>query len=444
MRRTPALLGAVLLAGAAPSCSFSANVETLLSPPRLDAEQEQIYRALEAAVGTSISLRYPKSGERLSAFTVEDLDSDGDDEAIVFYEVLRDSSKENTLRLCLLNQENGQWRAVKDYTTADAEIERVDVERLGVNKRLNLIIRYGMPEGGDHTAEVFHYEDDELRRTLSLSYSDMAIRDLNGDGTLEILALTADNAQSPAAATAYALEENGDYIQSTLALPDAFTDIAGVYYAAPQTDEGSRRAVYVDGVTGAQTISTAILSYQDNQLSFVYADTPERFPNTSRPANCPSADVDADGDAEIPVQTLFYGYDPEAQTAPELYMTNWYECENGLLMRKYSSYYSPSEGYVFRMPARWAGKVTAVRENEEIVFYEYDPDTPGENGRPALKTALARVCVITDPVAADAMQQSGYLLLRRRASSFWLAKAEAAGGDLRLSQSELLFLTAFI
>ena len=66
-----------------PACNFTASVETLLSPPRLTAEQEQIYQALMKNTGSSVSLKYPKRGEHLSAFTVVDLDGDKMDEAIV-------------------------------------------------------------------------------------------------------------------------------------------------------------------------------------------------------------------------------------------------------------------------------------------------------------------------------------------------------------------------
>ena len=81
------LLGAVtaavmLLSG----CTFSTSIDGLLSPPKLSLEQEQIYDALRRAAGSSISLKYPKTGGYLSAFIVSDIDGDGEDEALVFYE----------------------------------------------------------------------------------------------------------------------------------------------------------------------------------------------------------------------------------------------------------------------------------------------------------------------------------------------------------------------
>lgn len=66
-------------------CTFGATVDALLTPPHLRGEQEQIYQALENAVGNRITLQYPRSGNHLSAVMISDLDGDGQDEAAVFY-----------------------------------------------------------------------------------------------------------------------------------------------------------------------------------------------------------------------------------------------------------------------------------------------------------------------------------------------------------------------
>lgn len=78
-RILPTLLPAVLRMYAGRNGGF------LLKPPSLSEEQQQIYLALQDAVGSGITLQYPRAGANLSAFTVVDLDGDGEDEALVFY-----------------------------------------------------------------------------------------------------------------------------------------------------------------------------------------------------------------------------------------------------------------------------------------------------------------------------------------------------------------------
>ena len=104
MRRRPRLSAAFCLLCflGMTGCTPGASVDTLLKPPSLSAEQQQIYLALQDAVGSGITLQYPRAGENLSAFTVTDLDADGEDEALVFYQKTNLSAAENGLRIDVL------------------------------------------------------------------------------------------------------------------------------------------------------------------------------------------------------------------------------------------------------------------------------------------------------------------------------------------------------
>ena len=149
-------------------------------------------------------------------------------------------------------------------------------------------------------------------------------------------------------------------------------------------------------------------------------------------------DIDGDGELEIPGNTIFYGYTNAEEGSP-LSLTNWYVCRNGLLIREHSSYYAGQEGYVFVMPKRWEKRVTAVQENEEIVFYEFDTGKRTQNGVPVLLNPLLRLAVVNDPVVADAMQAEGYLLLRQQNGNYYLGAIQATGTRMQIKESELLF-----
>ena len=438
-----------LLTAQLPGCNFTASVESMLSPPRLTVEQEQIYKALQIAVGSQISLKYPKSGERLSAFIVEDLDGDGSDEAAVFYELGRDNVGENSLRISLLDQLGGEWREIDNAAAAGAEIDRVDVERLGSNPRMNLIISYSMVDGAEHAAQVFHYEN-ELK-ALEVPYSVMALRDLDRDGTTELFVASAAKDSEPATATVYALNEDGIYSQITRELPQTLPDVSRLAYGDLPVGDGRQTvpAIYMDGVAGAKNVQTVVLNYSNSQLSILYADSPDRIQNTQRLGDYVTMDIDGDGEAEIPVAMAFYGYSKAPEEAP-LRMTNWYVCRNGLLMREHSSYYSAQNGFVFLMPKRWERCVTAQQENDEIVFYTFTlaDGAPAEDGSeallPVLQTPLLRLAVVSDPVAADAMQSEGYILLRQQESRYYLGKPEDGEKQLRITAGELLVSMKFI
>ena len=139
----------VLLTG----CAFSSSIDNLMSPPKLSVEQEQIYNALTDATGTSISLKYPKSGKYLSAFIVEDIDGDNESEAVVFYEKNSIALEENSLRINILDRADGKWRSVCDTPAKGAEIERVMISKLGSNERINLIIGSSLINRSEKTSQ---------------------------------------------------------------------------------------------------------------------------------------------------------------------------------------------------------------------------------------------------------------------------------------------------
>lgn len=427
-------------------CDLTASIDTMLSAPRLTAEQDQIYQALQAAAGTGISLKYPKSGEHLSAFTIADLDDDGEDEAIVFYEIAAASSDENPLRVCLLDQQDGAWRAVTDHTTAGAEIEFVSIQTLGEHPRTNLILGYSMVDGAEYTAEVLHYANGTLERSISVAYSCLDVRDLDNDGTQELLAVTAATISTSAAVSVYALDASGSYYQSQVGLPDSFTEISTLLYGKIPSDDPSRAArgwaIYLDGMTGATTMQTEILTYSNRMLTLQYADSAEQFPNTNRSAGCRSMDIDRDGEIEIPVHTVFYGYNNTEETE-QIPMTSWYVCRGNLLMRKSASYYSQADGYVFVLPERWERKVTAAQGDNEIVFYELGNEIQSD-GNPTRQAPLLRIAVASDAETADSFQQGGYLLLRQCGEMRFFAKLESPDSALALTLSELLIAMRYL
>ena len=94
-------------------------------------EQQQIYLALQDAVGSGITLQYPRAGANLSAFTVVDLDGDGEDEALVFYKKTNLAAVENGLRLSVLDQVKGKWMSVCDRPADGTEVERIVVSAMG-------------------------------------------------------------------------------------------------------------------------------------------------------------------------------------------------------------------------------------------------------------------------------------------------------------------------
>lgn len=382
-----------------------------MAPPKLSVEQEQIYSALTDAAGSSISLKYPKSGTYLSAFIVEDIDGDGGSEAVVFYEKNSLTVEENTLRINILDQFDGKWRSVCDTPADGAEIEKVMISRLGSNDRINVIIGSSLINRSEKNVSVYNYSDGTIEQTFSSAYTFIDVTDLDKDEENELLLLTSSATGSNAVAESYKLDEEGLYHKYSRELSGSFTEFDSLVYGEIG---GGMTGLYIDAVSGTGFIQTDIIYMDSGGLKKVF-ETPEDSLSTVRPSGCSSYDIDGDGILEIPVQTISPGYE-EVSESEQMKLTNWlFVSGENRLEQKYSSYFSINDGYVFIFPQRWHNNVTVKRDsiNDEIVFCAY---SGGETGR-----ELLRIYCAEDSASREDRIASGYMLLHTKGESSYLA-----------------------
>ena len=395
------------------SCSFGSNIDNLMTPPKLSVEQEQIYKALTEGNNTSISLKYPKSGKYLSAFIIEDLDGDGGSEAIVFYEHNGIVAEENSLRLNILDQEDGKWRSIGETSVAGTEIEKVMISKLGTNNRVNIIIGSSLINRSEKNVTVYTYDSEEgtIDSDFSQAYAFIDVTDLDSDNENEFLLLTAASNSAPATASVYELDENGRYICFPIELSGSFTEFNSLTYG---NIGGGRNGLCIDELSGTGAIQTDMIYMNDSQLYKVF-NTPDEAAATLRPAGYSSADIDNDGTIEIPLQTIAPGYDnvPESE---QMSITQWKVLnKDNRLVQKYSSYYSVSNGYTFIFPERWHNNVTVRRDavNDEIVFCAYSDGEVGEE--------LMRIFCADDAPSREDRLFNGYMLMGTKGGTSYLA-----------------------
>ena len=399
------------MAAALTGCTFGASIDTLMSPPKLSMEQEQIYSALTEATGNSISLKYPKSGKYLSAFIVEDIDGDGGNEALVFYEKNSLAVEENTLRINILDNYDGEWSSVCDTPVDGSEIEKVMISKLGSSDRMNLIIGSSQINRSEKNVSLYTYSDGSVEppfRTTPYSFFDVV--DLDTDGENEFLLLKGASS-TPAVVVAYRLNDKGTYEPYSQELSGSFTEFDEPSYGLMGN---GRMGLYIDAVSGAGYIQSDVIYMDENGLNKVFASPEESF-STNRPSGCATFDIDSDGIPEIPVQKVSLGYD-NASESEQMKITEWmYITDENTLKKKYTSYYSVNEGYIFIFPERWEESVKVERDsiNDEIVFRSYVNGTEGGE--------LLRLYGAKDKHSREDRIANGYMLLHTKGDSAYLA-----------------------
>jgi hypothetical protein len=411
MKSVSKLIAAVFATAALTGCTFGASIDTLMAPPKLSVEQEQIYNKIKGSPESAIRLKYPKSGKYLSAFIIEDIDGDGGNEAIVFYERINHAADENPLRISVLDKTEDGWHSVHDIPAEGSEIEEVMISKLGSNDRVNIIIGTSIINRSEKNVSIYNYSDGKLTEpTFSGSYSFIGVKDLDMDGENEFLRITRASNGEPALAEAYKLSSEGIYHRSEQSLSGNFTDFDNISYGIV----GERNGLYIDAVSGAGFIQSDIIYMDDNGLQKVFK-TPEESEKTYRAAGCTSFDVDGDGKLEIPMQRTAPGYEDAAEGG-QLRLTEWLQVTDDYkLGKRYTSFYSINNGYIFIYPEKWERKVTVKRDtvNDEIVFCKY-----GEEG---MGRELLRIFCAEDEPSREDRISGGYMLMHTKGESAYLA-----------------------
>ena len=415
-------------------CSLNAGVDTLLTPPKLSTQQEHIYKAPTDYAGTNISLKYPKSGDYLSAFIIADVDGDSENEAVVFY---RKNSLNNTddssLRMNILDQNGSGWHSVCDYEAGGNEIEQVKITKLGNNDRINIIVGYSLINQSEKVVSIYDYSDGKLNTTFENNYySVFDTADINGDGTLELFTALGQSTSRQASAAVYYLGEDGNYLRSTVKLSESFTGYSNMKYG--KLPDGST-AVYLDADTGNGMIATEVFTV-DSRNNLIELFAPDiKKEETLRPSAYTCGDVDGDGETEIPVPVVCPGYEGKTDDS-RVYFSKWYVLnDEDKLEEKYLSYQSITDGYTFIIPDEWRDKVTVDVDSSGLRFCRYDKQTGTGN-------EIFRVVTVSDSSKHQAFKKSGFELLHSKGDKMFFIKINAED-ELVSSPAEIMLKFKF-
>lgn len=384
---------------------YDAGMDNMLTPPKLTEGQNEIYQALQAQVGTGISLKYPRSGEHRSAFVIENIDGEAGKEALVFYQNNINLVSTSSLTVSILDQKDGNWVPAYDIAAAGSDIDQVAFSTFGTQDDKFIIIGYMLTGDKDKVMHIYRYRDGVVQDLFSFSYSLLQVVDIDDNGSPEVIALT------PAAtgkdgqitnAKANVIRPQGDSFEVTESV-DLDSDITSYINVRTGLIDDQKTALYLDGLKGKEQISTQILFYTEGKLqNNIFLDRLASEQVTRQNGNL-SVDIDGDRIIEIPMPELMPGYDAN-RDKEQLYFTRWVVYSGGEFVEKYFSYLNIGLSYSLTIPESMReSKITAKWErseeknNNEIVFYEY-------NGSLEESTEeLFRICVINQNDIDDSM-----------------------------------------
>ena len=273
-------------------------------PPRLTDEQNEIYAALQRVTDSNIKLKYPRTGEYRSAFVLVNLDDDAEDEAVVFYEETLPGAKDSSLRINILDKEDGKWKSVYKIEGTGTDIDKAIFSTLGNGDEIYMIIGFSALGQTEKVVKVYRYSDLVSGPVFEGTYSIMEVLDIDDSGTSEIVLISGNTASQTATAKLLQKTDNGVEITHEVEMDTKSTDYINVTRGNLSED---KLGLFIDSDRGTNLTTTEVLVYDDGLKNIVYNPL---FDNTEmflRVTGNVSTDIDKDGIVDIPSTSLFPG-----------------------------------------------------------------------------------------------------------------------------------------
>lgn len=398
-------------------CSFGTfSVDTLLTPPKLSQEQQEIHQSLIESVGNDIILKYPKSGDNRSSFVIANIDTEPTEEAIVFYEY-SDLLKGSTgIRINILDKNSkNEWTSKYDFEGPGTDIDKIVISNTSKKDDISIIIGYSTLNMNDKILEVYNYKDGAFNLIGTDTYSVLETIDLDNNGYSEIVTVQSGADGSNAVASLISIKDS-QLVKSNV------TQMGGVSNSIISFTKGkvtsTHKALFLDCKNPDGSIHTEFLYYRYNSLQNPIAQIGQSLiDRTTRPEGYYSLDVNGDGIVEIPTVSVLPGYEL-LNVDSQLYLTTWYNYSDFYnLTSSMSGYYSINMGYMLTFPESWKNKVTVKRDEitGEAVFYVFNETLDKST------IELARISVCPKSEASEYIN-NGYNIITNVGQIVYLVK----------------------
>lgn len=362
------------------SCSsIQLSIEKLIKAPKLTGEYYKIKQALESQLGNDIILRYPKSGDYRSAIIMNDIDNDGQKEAIVFYSQNNDAN--NEIKFSVLDKINGEWINIFSTVAPGVDIEKILISNLMGSANNQIIINWIKANGVDRALQVYNYENNRFNCIYNKNFlTDVFIFDINNDSLDELVIVDrtlkitpnievikkvkkADNINELDIVSYTRLRE-GPICYKKITIGKLSPNINALFLDAESEEQGLEdKSLYTEVIVATKDNKLFNLFYSKNNS---YELNQYLLNQTIRSQNVFCRDIDEDSIIEIP-QIYHHRYNYTVKNKIEVKpLVIWQKYVDGNLIFSNLSFENKKDGYSFLFPSTWLKKLNNNTQEEKM------------------------------------------------------------------------------
>lgn len=340
------LLLALLLTG----CSLGGDMSTMLTPPTMSVGRETLTKAIKSAIGEGYELVYPQAGSYRTGIISEDLNGDGQTEAICFYQPTKSGGK---LSFLAMESRGESWVLMGKGESEAASVGRVAFGDLDGDGTSEIVVGWQYLTDTDGSYDVYSFADGKAVSQHTGLYTRFVVMEGTPDG---LLVMSRNSSTKSVTASLVGLTEGKIGLVNTVAMYGKATDYLAITPA--KTAEGMQ-AVYVDEqLENGQTFTEVLAVDAQGRLTNELLAQPDV--STLRYTAITCRDIDGDGVLEIPTEEALPSYIRNG-VEENLYLIHWNSFDGTTLTPISQSFIDITEKFSLDYPDDWYGKVTVTR-----------------------------------------------------------------------------------
>lgn len=388
--RVLALVLAVFMALSASGCVM-AGVENLYALPRMSEEYLQLESLIAQQIEAGGEYAAPVGGDNRQSVQLQDLNGDGEEEAIAFL-----ADEDHMPTVCVYRRDSAGdyylYVVIDGEGSAVSSVEYADVNGDGARE----IILCWQISGDIHLLSVCSMNGEEPVEVLSADCSKFLVTDLDGDGVEEILNLRLDYSGT-SSLICYEISRKNE-VQSSR--KDLSAGITEVKRARLGTLSDGTAALFVESLTWAESLVTDVFRLVGGELENITMAN-SGASNTARSYPAYAADINGDRAMEIP------------ESAGDI--LNWYSLDAaGRKTLALTTYHDYESGWYLTLPETFMNDLSVSRRTEAAGEIAVTFTVDGE--------AALRIYTLTGENRRDRAEAEGRFLLRAGETTVYAAE----------------------
>lgn len=354
-------LGLLLLLTAGCSLRSPEELYTLPEPP---AEYRSLdLRIQETMSGLGAEYAAPLTGNNIQTVQLQDIDGDGEEEAVAFFRVTGDA-KPLKVYIFKRNSDN-QYDTYAVIEGEGTAIYSISYENLGGSAAAEVVVSWRMSEKV-HSLAAYAVNANSVTELMRTGYTRYKLIDIDMDNRQEIVVLQVDTAAGKSRAEVYDYREDGLILCAAAPMSYEIKEISAIK-AGYLRD--SVRTLLVSSTFGENNgLLTDIFAWRDGTLENITIDPATgQSTETMRYYNLVSStDINQDSILEVPLPVALPTYQ-KVTGASDFWVIYWRQYDiGGKVWPVCTTYHNVQDRWYLILPEEWEGQLTLSRRDNAV------------------------------------------------------------------------------